>query len=94
MTFGRRGPAFAVDQLARGASELRDLVVEAWTASATASVGWKPVAVKLPNTSYYLGRETLIVAEKRPRTAPPPPAGSPSPPVTSMARWRKKDKDA
>jgi KUP system potassium uptake protein len=41
-------------------------------------------------TSYYLGRETLIVAEKRPRSAPPPPAGTPSPPVMSMARWRKK----
>ena len=50
----------------------------------------KPVAVKLPNTSYYLGRETLIVAERRPRTGPPPPAGSPTPPVASMARWRKK----
>jgi KUP system potassium uptake protein len=53
-------------------------------------VDGKPVPVKLPMTSYYLGRETLIVAEKRPRTAPPAPAGSPSPPVTSMARWRKK----
>ena len=50
----------------------------------------KPVAVKLPNTSYYLGRETLIVAERRPRTGPPAPAGSPTPPVASMARWRKK----
>jgi KUP system potassium uptake protein len=50
----------------------------------------KPVAVKLPNTSYYLGRETLIVAEKRPRSGPPPPAGSPNPPTVPMARWRKK----
>jgi hypothetical protein len=38
-----RGPAFARDQLARGASELRDLIVEAWTASADHPVGWKPV---------------------------------------------------
>lgn len=38
-----RGPAFARDQLARGASELRDLVVEAWLASADHAVGWKPV---------------------------------------------------
>ena len=38
-----RGPAFARDQLARGASELRDLIVEAWRGSATEAVGWKPV---------------------------------------------------
>lgn len=38
-----RGPAFARDQLARGASELRDLIVEAWVASADHPVGWKPV---------------------------------------------------
>ena len=38
-----RGPAFARDQLARGASELRDMVVEAWLASADHAVGWKPV---------------------------------------------------
>ena len=40
-----RGPAFARDQLARSASELRDQIVEAWIASADESVGWKPVAV-------------------------------------------------
>ena len=38
-----RGPAFARDQLARGASELRDQIVEAWRASAKQAVGWKPV---------------------------------------------------
>jgi hypothetical protein len=38
-----RGPAFARDQLARGASELRDQIVEAWTISAGLAVGWKPV---------------------------------------------------
>lgn len=38
-----RGPAFARDQLARGASELRDQIIEAWRASATQPVGWKPV---------------------------------------------------
>lgn len=38
-----RGPAFARDQLARGASELRDQIVEAWIASADHAVGWKPV---------------------------------------------------
>lgn len=40
-----RGPAFATERLAVGASELRDVVVEAWRASATAKVGWRPVAV-------------------------------------------------
>lgn len=39
-----RGPAFARDQLARSASELRDLVVEAWIASTDEAVGWKPVS--------------------------------------------------
>jgi hypothetical protein len=38
-----RGPAFARDLLARGASELRDQIVEAWRASETQAVGWKPV---------------------------------------------------
>lgn len=38
-----RGPAFARDQLARGASELRDMIAEAWLASADHAVGWKPV---------------------------------------------------
>ena len=38
-----RGPAFATVQLARGASELRDMIVEAWASSATHPVGWRPV---------------------------------------------------
>lgn len=41
-----RGTQFAVERMAAGASELRDLVVEAWQASLDRSVGWKPVAVK------------------------------------------------
>lgn len=40
-----RGPAFATRQLAVGASELRDLIVEAWRMSAHQTVGWKPVSV-------------------------------------------------
>jgi hypothetical protein len=40
-----RGPAFAARQLALGASELRDLMTEAWRASLGQSVGWKPVPV-------------------------------------------------
>lgn len=41
-----RGPAFATARLAVGASEFRDLVVEAWRASATRSVGWRPIPVQ------------------------------------------------
>lgn len=41
-----RGAAFATDRLAVGAAELRDLVVEAWDASARHKVGWRPVAVQ------------------------------------------------
>jgi len=40
-----RGPAFATRQLAIGASELRDLIVEAWRTSLRETVGYKPVAV-------------------------------------------------
>lgn len=40
-----RGPAFATRQLAIGASELRDLIVEAWRDSAASKIGWKPIAV-------------------------------------------------
>lgn len=44
MTDGR-AQALAVRQLAVGASELRDVIVESWRFSATMKVGWKPVAV-------------------------------------------------
>jgi hypothetical protein len=40
-----RGPAFATERLAVGASELRDLIVMAWKASDDAKAGWKPVKV-------------------------------------------------
>jgi hypothetical protein len=40
-----RGPAMATQQLAVGASELRDVIVESWRASANSKVGWRPVAV-------------------------------------------------
>lgn len=40
-----RGIDYATGRLAMGASELRDLIVEAWRASANAEVGWKPVKV-------------------------------------------------
>ena len=40
-----RGTAFATQQIAVGASELRDLIVDAWKMSATQTVGYKPVSV-------------------------------------------------
>ena len=40
-----KGLDYATRRLAFGASELRDLIVVAWRASATAEVGWKPVKV-------------------------------------------------
>lgn len=40
-----RGIAFATDRLAVGASELRDLISDAWDMSATTSVGWPVVKV-------------------------------------------------
>ena len=41
-----RGRAFAVERVAAGAAELRDLTVLAWRASADVKVGWPAVAVK------------------------------------------------
>ena len=40
-----RGPAFATARLAAGASALRDVVVDAWRASAAMRVGWPEVGV-------------------------------------------------
>ena len=40
-----RGQAFAVERLAAGAAEMRDLTVSAWRASATGKVGWRPISV-------------------------------------------------
>lgn len=40
-----RGVAFATTRLAAGASELRDLIVEAWRAGGKAQVGWPSVSV-------------------------------------------------
>ena len=41
-----RGVAFATERLAVGASELRDMIVSAWRASAGATVGWPVVRVQ------------------------------------------------
>ena len=40
-----RGADFAAVRIGAGASELRDLIVEAWRASASAKVGWPEVSV-------------------------------------------------
>jgi len=40
-----RGKAFAIDRLAAGATQLRNMYVDAWRASATAEVGWPKVKV-------------------------------------------------
>lgn len=39
------GAAFAASRIGAGASELRDLIVEAWRASANSKVGWPEVSV-------------------------------------------------
>jgi hypothetical protein len=44
-----RSPAatrLVLDRLAAGAAEMRDLIVDAWTASATSSVGYPPTKVQ------------------------------------------------
>ncbi len=41
-----RGTAMATERLAAGASEFRDVIVEAWRASANAKIGWRPIAVQ------------------------------------------------
>ena len=40
-----RGVAFATTRLAAGASELRDLIAQAWAESAKVKLGWPPVSV-------------------------------------------------
>lgn len=40
------GVEFAVQRLAAGAAELRDMIVDAWRASADAKVGYPPVNVR------------------------------------------------
>jgi len=42
-----RGTAFAADRIAVGASELRDLIAEAWRVSAAQTLGYKPNAVSV-----------------------------------------------
>jgi hypothetical protein len=46
-----RGPAFATQRIAVGASELRDLIVEAWRVSATQTLGYKPNAISVADVA-------------------------------------------
>jgi hypothetical protein len=79
-----RGTAFAVERMAAGASELRDLIVDAWRASANSKVGWKPVAVQdvLPARSTPIRRSTAstddIAAVRRAAAGPCPDRPRPS----------------
>lgn len=41
-----RGTAMAAERMAAGASEFRDVIVEAWRASANVKIGWRPIAVQ------------------------------------------------
>jgi KUP system potassium uptake protein len=55
-----------------------------------------PVQVKVKDTTFYLGRETLIVDQRRQRRTPPPrqslatAADDGAGPDRAMARWRKR----
>lgn len=40
-----RGARFAAERIAAGASELRDMIVDAWIASASATVGYPPTTI-------------------------------------------------
>jgi hypothetical protein len=46
-----RGVAFAAQRIAVGASELRDLIAEAWRVSATQTLGYKPNAVSVADVA-------------------------------------------
>jgi len=48
----------------------------------------RPVGMKLMETTFYLGRETLIATTSKRRGAVPPPDGAAA--VPRMASWRKK----
>ncbi len=56
----RRGIDFTTARLAAGASALRDMIVDAWTASATATVGYPVVRVRdIENGTVTLTKEML-----------------------------------
>jgi hypothetical protein len=58
-----RGHAFVLERLAAGAAELRDLVTDAWTASANATVGYPAVTAKSIEESGVAPFETIYGRE-------------------------------
>ncbi len=50
----------------------------------------RPVTMKLMDTTFYLGRETLIATNSSKRRGPAPPTDGAAPAVGRMAVWRKK----
>jgi KUP system potassium uptake protein len=52
--------------------------------------GRRPVGLKLMETTFYLGRETLIATSSSKRRGAAPPTDGAPPAVARMATWRKK----
>ena len=57
------GVAFAAQRLAAGASELRDMIVDAWRASVDATVGYPPVAVRDIESKVLVPTRTMFVGD-------------------------------
>jgi hypothetical protein len=59
-----RGRAFTAARLADGASELRDLIVDAWRLSETESVGYQPsISVKAAEAGTIVPMDVLYGAD-------------------------------
>jgi hypothetical protein len=58
-----KGAEFAAQRVGAGASELRDLIVEAWRASAGAKVGWPEVSVAAVEAGTVDPYESMIGAD-------------------------------
>ena len=57
------GVAFAAERLAAGASELRDMIVDAWRASADATVGYPPVSVRDIESKVLVPAKAMFVGD-------------------------------
>jgi hypothetical protein len=57
------GVDFAAQRLAAGASELRDMIVDAWRASADATVGYPPVSVRDIESKALVPTKTMFVGD-------------------------------
>ena len=67
-----------------GFMESPDIPAGAGRSWASQGSDGRPVAIKAMETSFYLGRETLIVSRNTPPTAPVPEA------IGRMSMWRKR----